>query len=341
MDVTDNTSAASTTPESSAMAASCFTYDNHIYFAANIIGRIFTLVSLLATCLVLFLIILFKRWSFFNQRLVLYLSLATIISYITFGLSIVDGICTLAGFANHIGGWINLNAYICITATLIFKVFFTINLEKSDKTIVLFIFVSPFLFNWIPFISNTYGKAGPTCWIRNIQEVNGTCELFLFGQVLQLVLWYIPLYTILTIMIIVYAIIFVKFCFHRKQWVKFNQDVDSERKKAQKYIISLLAYPVIYFLVNIFPFINRIYERFNPATPSPVLMLLNGMFFPHQGLGIAIVFLLSIRNRLSIANFRAAANEWCHKTQIKEYPFNDDETELSLSGTYASFNNKR
>ena len=71
MDVTDNTSAVSTTPESSAMAASWFTYANHIYFAADIIGRISTLVSVFATCLVLFFIILFKRWSIFNQRFVL------------------------------------------------------------------------------------------------------------------------------------------------------------------------------------------------------------------------------------------------------------------------------
>ena len=338
MDGTDNVAAESSTTESLAnTGTSCSSYDGDIYQAAKVIALTCSLISLLASCLVLFFIILFKRWSFFNQRLVLYLFLATIINTITAILSSIesDKICAFAGFATHIGGWINLNAYICITVALLLKVFFTINLEKLDIPITMFIFASPFLFNWIPFINNTYGKAGPICWIKNVQEVNGTCELIVFGQALQLVLWYIPLYLTLSIMIILYVMIFVKFCFHRKQWVKFNQDVDNQRKQALTFTVTLLVFPVIYFSVNIFPFIARIHGLINPINPSPVLWLLTAISFPQQGMGVAIVFLLNVHDELKLVRFKAAANEWFHKTQIKEYAFRDDEMEPSVSAKYA------
>ena len=226
----------------------------------------------------------------------------------------------------------SLNAYVCITATLLLKIFFNTNLEKWDVPIILFIFASPFLFNWIPFINHSYGKAGPLwCWISNVHQVEGVCEFIVFGQTLQLVLWYIPLYVILSIMIIVYIAIFVKFCFYRKQWVKFDQDVDNQRKQALKYTVSLLAYPVIYFLINIFPLINRIFGLFHPTTPSPVLWLLTGITYPQQGTAIAIVILLSVRKKLNFTNMKAAVNEWRQKTQIKEYAIIDDELETTIS----------
>ena len=330
---TDNTALWSSTSES-VTNASCSTYEGGIYFAVKATSLLSNLVSFLVSCTGLFFIILFKRWHFFNQRLVLYLSLATIIVNVTTMLSGIDhedGICAFGGFVSQIGAWVSVNAYVCITATLLLKIFFTTNLEKLDIPIILFIFASPFLFNWIPFIKHSYGKSGPFCWIRNVHEVDGVCELYVFGQTLQLVLWYIPLYIILSIMIIVYIVIVVKFCFHRKQWVKFDQDVDSQRKQALKYTVSLLAYPVIYFLINIFPFINRIFGLFNPTTPSPALWFLSGITYPQQGTGVAIVILLSVRKKLNIANIKAAANEWCQKTQIKEYAINDNELETTIS----------
>ena len=312
----------------------CSAFDEGIYQAAGFVSLASGIISFMAACFIPFFVILFKQWSFFNQRLILYLSLAAIIDVTAFTLSRFDGggYCAFGGFFAQVGSWMALNAYICITATLLLKAFFQINLEKLDIPAVLFIFLSPFLFNWIPFINNSYGKAGPIfCWIRSSELVNGTCEHLLFGEVLQLVLWYIPLYLTLSLVIIIYIIILLKFCKERRKRAAFDREDENKSSQAMNYTLSLLAYPVVYFLVNIFLCINRIYGVVKPSDPSPALWFLSLMFFPQQGTGCAIVFLFSIRQQLKLAQIKAALYAWGHKTQIREYPANDDTSEASYN----------
>jgi len=85
----------------------------------------------------------------------------------------------------------------------------------------------------------------------------------------------------------------------------------------------------VYFLVNCFLFINRIYIAVKPNNPSPTLWFLALMVLPQQGTGLAIIFLFSIRQNLRLARIKAAFYEWCHKTQIKEYPTENKDLETS------------
>ena len=310
---------------------SCSPYDTELYVAVASVSAASNFISLLANCLVLFLTILFKRWSFFNQRLVLYLSLATIGANIAsiFGRvgyenqtgAAYNNFCIFSGFVLQVTMWMVLNAYICITASLLLKVLFVINLEKYDVAVFLVIFASPVAINWIPFIRLAYGRSGAWCWIRATEE--SSCKDFLFGSVLQLVLWYIPLYVILGILIIIYSVVVTKFCLFRRNWLELDPQADDiQRQQALKYSISLLAYPVIYFVTNIFPLINRVYNLVHPDKPSPALWFLTSILFPLQGVGIAVAFLLdrNVRKRLNATNFKAACAEWFKKPQIKDYP---------------------
>ncbi len=318
----------------SPQGTNCQVFNTGAFSAISIVSSISTIISLLAVSLIPFFIVLFKQWSFFNQRLILYLASASIVTLITYFLARFDykGYCLFSAFASQLGAWMALNAYICITATLLLKVFFTINLEKLDIPVLLFIFASPFLFNWIPFVGGGYGQAGAFCWIRSTEEVNGTCKVHLFGQVMQLVLWYIPLYLVLSVMIILYIIILIKFYFHRRKWTNLdNQGADNTRKQALRYTVSLLAYPLVYFLIHIFPFINRIHGAANYNNPSPALWYLSTILYPQQGTGVALVFFFSVRKKLNLTKMKAAFDEWTHKTEIKEYPITQD---VDASGEY-------
>ena len=318
------------TTSSSWSNGSCSPYDTAIYSIIVAVTVTSSILSLLANILVLFFIVLFKRWRYFNQRLVLYLSMATVCADVSSTLGLVqydnqtgstyNYFCMFSGFFFQITSWMVLNAYICITAALLLKLFFLVNLEKYDVAILLFVFASPITFNWIPFIKLAYGKAGAWCWIRSTEETN--CDVFLFGQVLQLILWYVPLYAILGILIILYVVVVVKFFLHRRKRIKQDPLADNERRQALRYSISLLAYPVIYFAINIFPLINRAQELNNPTSPSPALWFLSGIFYPQQGMGIAVAFFLGsdVRKRMTVTNFRAAYAEWFRKPKIKEYP---------------------
>ena len=325
----------------------CSPYDSSIFVAVAGVTAAANFISLLANILVLFFIILFKRWSFFNQRLVLYLSLATIAGNVAGVLARVDyqnqtgqaydNFCVFSGLLQQITSWMVLNAYICITTSLLMKAYFTIDLEKLDIVTILFIFASPVAINWIPLINKGYGPSGAWCWIRSVER--STCENYYYGVVLQLVLWYIPLYVVLGILIIIYSVVMIKLCLHRRKWKSLDPQAMSERRQALTYTLSLLAYPVIYFVANIFPLINRLQGLTKPRDPSPVLWFLSGIIYHQQGPGIAVAFLVSIRNRLNRVSITAAFAEWFHKVKIEEYPMSSDVREPSV-GRYRLYKNE-
>lgn len=321
------------------MATNCSSpsTDNTVLKAALIVSHTSSAISVLTNCLVVFFIILLKRWSFLNQRLVLYLSLATLIGLIADLLSKFSKgrFCIFTAFATQHGSWITLSAYLCITISLLIRVFSSVNLEKLDWVIVPAIFVSPLLWNWIPFIHHTYGQSGFLCWIKQVEEINGTCQINDFGRILQLVLWYLPLYLILSVLIIFYVIVLIKFCFHKRHWMTTDLDSHNERRNALKYTTSLLAYPMVYFMTNIFPFVDRLYSQFDSDKSSSVLLFLNTLSYPQQGAWIAIVFFVSVRRKLTLAHLKAALGEWRHATKVVEYDFISDELETSIQGPSA------
>ncbi len=320
----------------------CSIFSSRIFSIIAATSTAFNGFSLLANVLVLLLILLYKRWSFFHQRLVQYLSLASVavglagvfarISYEGGGGLAYDRFCVFAGFMLQVASWMVLDAYIAISASLLLKAFFSINLEtfKSDVVVVLFVFVFPFVFNWIPFINSAYGDTGAWCWIASIRESN--CEVLLFGRVLQIVLWYFPLYAILCVLIIVYSMVLIRFCLYRHNGMSMDPKIASQRQQAIRFSASLLTYPIIYFVTSILPLVNRIHGFIYPNQPSIPLWFLSGIIYPLQGLGIALAFLLDsdFRKRLNPTGVKAAFTEWFKKQRVVEYPMAEGDRERTM-----------
>ena len=288
---------------------------------------------MLASCFIIFIILLFKKWRFFGQRLVLYLAITSALLGLSFVLLRVDyqnqistpytNFCVWAGFVSQVTSWMVLDAIICITVSLLLRAFTGKHPERLEPLFFFLIFLFPLTFNWIPFIRLSYGKAGAWCWIRSRNDA--TCERHTLGQVLQLVLWYIPLYIIMLILVALYVIVLVKLHRDKQQWTgKVDPQSTKTKERMSKEILPLLAYPLIYFLLNIPPFINRIHGAVKPDNPAPALWFISGILFPLQGGVIALAFSLDpgTRKRLTPANFRAAFSELCRskKRTIKEYP---------------------
>jgi len=317
------------TLNSSEVSNNCSIFDSRTFSIVAAVSAFSGFTSLLANTFVFLFILLYKRWGFFNQRLVLYLTLATICSSIACIVSRAgyhndaggsyDKFCTFGGFFLQTSFWMVLDAYICITASLLLKLFFNIGQEKLDVAAILFVFVFPFLFNWIPFILGAYGKTGAWCWIRSIEE--NSCDQFLVGRILQIVLLYAPLYLVLGLLIALYSIVVFKFVRLKRNWVEMDLKSSIQRQQALRYSVSLLAYPVIYFVTSLFPLINRIYELVRPNQPSTVLWFLSGFLFFQQGVGITVVFFFNvdIRKELKLTSIKAALAEWLRKDRVEEY----------------------
>ena len=229
-------------------------------------------------------------------------------------------------------------ATISITLYVFIWVAFNKHTDKLEYGYMFFIFVFPWLFNWVPFTVDAFGRAGAWCWIRN--EDIYTCEEIIAGQVLQFVLWYIPLYIILSILIILYVVILVKiYCYKRRKWSWNQAHEDShQQKKITRQIWSLLWYPLIFILINVVPLINRIDGLVDPNNPKLVIWMLTAILLPIQGGFIALAYTLldpDTRKRLKPARFKSVIKDFCQnigkESDVMEYPLEHVEYSSSVA----------
>lgn len=320
-------------------------------------------ISLLASCLVIALLVLFKKWQFFTQRLVLYLaisvafqSVASVIGKIDYNSETSEfyvRFCQFSGFVAQNASWMELNAEASITVYIFVVAMFSKRTDRFEALYLFFIFAFPFLLSWIPFIKTAYGNARVWCWIRSTTKDDSSCDIiYEFGQALQFLLWYVPLYLILTVLLFLYVVILVKIhCFDsRHRWTGSYKYVDKQHqiKMMSKEIRSLLQYPLIYFLINLFPLALRIYGLFEDETQKLLpLLILSAISFPIQGGFIALAFTLDsdTRKRLRWVQIKAAAKELCQRNDkgvISEYPaehVSDTEESLTYKASYRAIKN--
>ena len=329
--------------ENITIATNCTTpFDDHLYAIVAAVAATAGFISFLASCFVIFIITIFKKWRFPTQRLILYLAITAALLSLVFVLQRIDyenqtevsysNFCIFSGFLSQLIGWMVLNAVICITTSLLVTAFSNKRLTtRLEITFVFVIFVLPFLFNWIPFIESAYGKAGPWCWIRSLDR--DTCSEYTFGTAMELVLWYVPLYVIMFVLIVLYVIVLVKVYRTKQAWTgKFDPQAKDAQEQIRRELVPLIAYPLIFFVLNIAPFINRIDGLIDPENPKAVLWFLSAATFPLQGGAIAIAFSLDpeTRKRLTLANFSAAFRGFRRTGTVKEYDIpTTEEFELS------------
>ena len=312
-------------------------YTGQEYVIVAALSATSAFISLLASCFIVSIIVLFKKWKFFPQRLFLYLAISVILTSISPIIHRVDyenqttdfyvGFCKFAGFIGQITSWMQLMAVVSIT---VYVFAYAIFRKRTDSLVnellyVFFIFVFPLLFNWIPFTVNGYGRAGAWCWIPN--EDIFTCEELLSGQILQFVLWFVPVYVIIIILICLCVAILVKIHWYDKhKWRGSYVDEDKLfQSQSSKEIRSLLWYPFIYFIFTMIPLVNRIYGLAKQKEPSLTLWILSGIFFPLRGGIMALVYVLDsgTRKRLKPVFIKSAAKELCQRSSqkvIEDYP---------------------
>ncbi len=311
--------------------SSCSPFDTIEYVAVAVTSAGTGLISTIACAAVISLIVLYKKYYFHTQRIILYLSIAAFLNSLSIVLrlqrigyksdsDLLKGFCVFTAAFDHITAWSELIAISCITVDLFIKAVFRKETYKLEKIYFFMTFIFPLTFNWVPFINLSYGEAGAWCWIR--REDPDTCKYFQFGDYLRFAIWYIPLYLILIALIITYVLILYKLRQYRHTY-DGAYDPDSERLQHQmrKEVKPLLWYPVIYVILNIFPLINRIYDAVE-SDPSLPLWYLHAIFSPLQGGFIALAYTLDRETlkRLKCVDLRAAVVSRWEGNKVREYP---------------------
>ena len=307
------------------------------YAVVAAISAVSGFISLLGSCFIVSIIVLFEKWRFFPQRLVLFLaiavgleSFAVIIHRVDYNnerSAFYDGFCKFSGYIEQCTSWMELMAIVSVTVYIFLLAMFSKRTERLQLGYIFFIFGFPLLFNWIPFTLNAFGRAGAWCWIMN--EDIYTCEEFIPGLLLQFILYYIPLYVILIVLICLYLAILVKLnCYDKRKWTgsstRDSHENEIVQSKISEEIRWLLWYPFIYFVFNIFPLINRIQGLVPSANPVLALWVLSGFIYPLKGAVIALAFALDpgTRKRLKCVFIMSAIKNLSRKSgrDVKEYP---------------------
>ena len=304
-------------------------FDTVEYKAVTGIRAILSFISFFSILFIIALIVLFKKYTFFIQRLILYLCIAAASNALVGGINVIGtiaytssslaGYCAFIGFMDQYTGWWILMAETVITIDVFVRVMFSKDTKKVELVYCCLIFGFPILFNWIPFIHSAYGGGGPWCWIKYI---NDDCSPFLFGMVIQFVIWYVPLYLTMAILTILLVIVLVTLHRRKSRWTgTYDPSASGAQERMEKEAQPLVAYPLIFIVLNLILLINRLYNIANPGNPIAGLWFIGALSYPLQGAIIAMAYTLDpeTRKKVRFTELKAAAKNFRH-SDVSEYP---------------------
>ena len=318
-----------------------FPDDNSSSFivAASLRAFVGLLSSVCCVCLIL-IILVYKKYIFSTQRLILYLSAAVLLQSLSFMVArvnfysprtLIDPYCNFAGLFWLYSGWTELLSVSCIT----FNLFTVMILQKYkpwfEYVYLVVIFLSPLAWCWIPFIHSSFGTTGPWCGIRYLSS---DCQVFQFGNIMRFFMRHIPASVLVFLFILPFNIgisIQARRQITRLQGTRSalsphaNSNMDIKMLMGE--VKPLVWYPVIYAILYI-PFaLCTVYTAIRPANPHLVVWLIMALTTPLAGTAVAVVYALDSEtlSRLSWTHLLKRCCSICKKRssihEISEYNF--------------------
>ncbi|XP_019853042.1 PREDICTED: uncharacterized protein LOC109582643 [Amphimedon queenslandica] len=292
------------------------------------------IISFLACLFVIGHIVLFKKYLFRYQRMILYLDIVLILYTVieainSFSYDLAAHLLTYCKILGFLELYISLSVVVaitCFTIDIFLKVSCQVNTDtKHEVVYILLMFLSPILVTWIPFYTQSYGFAGAWCWIKTFQDKS--CTRDSTAVALQFLLYYIPLFILYPIL---FLLLLITLCRLYRQRYNYTAQVDphapQRRTALRKEIKLLLPYPFIILLTKLVPLFTRVYRIYAADTDTQgafALWIVDAFFISITGAVIAVSFSFNpgVREQLKWAQIRAACRElicW-HRHRVREY----------------------
>ena len=316
-------------------------FNGTVYMALSGIGVFLGLLSFICSILVVLVIILFKRYHYFVQRLVLYVCIAASINSLTIILQRIEHFeigghqnnyfCTLTGFLELYTSLVQLLSLLCITHGLYLSVVKQNPKKRWECFYIAFSLLAPILVCCIPFFNSIhaygigYSRSGPWCWIRE-KKINksDSCQQDPVGVVIQFGIWYIPL--VLVTIIVLAVSMATLYRVHKSMdnhWQgPYDPDVFVNRGRLRKAIMMILSYlPILYLLTSLLSLPNAIHWALS-EDPEPVLWYLDGFVVPLRGMFLAVPYLMHThtRKQISMNTIIAAFKRRFTRKRVTAYP---------------------
>ncbi|KAG7463457.1 hypothetical protein MATL_G00176710 [Megalops atlanticus] len=270
--------------------------------------------SLIGCLFMLFVIWLLRRYHSLAQKMILSLTVAAFFDSIAYvmGEDHPEGrLCNFQAWWLTYFDWSAL-AWVClITLNLYLNLVKEMRTDQYQIPYHVLAWGVPLLMSCMPLFGGFYGPAGAWCWITEEHVA------WRFG------IWYVPLFTLIVLMMICYARIIYVANKRMQSWFgTFNPERERRKVSLAEEIKPLKWYPSVYLLVSLFPLINRLHNAFYPRDPVFSLTVLHVFSAPLHGLANAFVFGLDrdTWGQLSLTGIQLALHSrLCDRTQIREY----------------------
>ncbi len=309
-------------------------------------------VSFLCCVGVVAVIILYKKYRFFTQRLILYLAVAAMIHSISYTLArvnyyterpISDPYCYFGGLLNHYTAAVELLCVWCITVNLFVNVIFNRPTEKLELVYFVVSYFAPALWFWLPVWKKAYGTAGPWCGIRLFDD---DCNEFTFGKWVIFGIWYIPLYISILVIFVASITIIAKVKHDSKKWegALYSPQATQRKRKMSAEVKPLMWYPIVYLALTVFSLVSQVYNVAHPEHPVVELWYLRVLTSPLRGAFIALVFALDpeTKKELKPSRLKAMCLSHCHRNgRVEEYGIEYEEFGDSLDAEKLSSTRSR
>ena len=268
-------------------------------------------------CLFAIVLVLFSK---LYQKFVYRLATYQVISALFFGIArslqlmsyndgefefhspVYNKLCITVAFITVSSSWIKLAFTMWVTVHIfVYSVWYK-SVERFEKICILSsVLIGPIIGS-IPIFTQSYGRAGPWCWIKNHRNPCNR-STFLEGEFQQFLVWYGPAFIVLVLAsLLVLGTLHVLICrIYFKRCLNLNRDESmpllntllSNYKRVLHLALPLLAYPLIFCGLIIIPILNRLYEAVSKKSNYP-LFLASAFCIPAMSCAAGIALIVHI-----------------------------------------------
>ena len=291
-------------------------------------GIVASSISITLCITVLLLMIVFKKYVFAIQRMIMYLNVSILFNTINQLLQRVgyktihestDYCIGLAAFSQY-SAYCILLSMLCALFELILRIIFKKEGKYIEIVYLLIIFVFPIGVSSIPYVFNAYGAVNTFCTVT----ISRNCESFTTGLILEAVLWWVPLYGTIMFALASYPLFYYVIKRDRK---RYSAIIETNRNQVAERTLEEVGYfkylPVVFIVLDLIPIATMIHGFIQPYKPIVVLWAMTAVVKGIQGGIIATVISLDPKTfkRLTITQLRSAIkNNILMNSDIKDYP---------------------
>eukprot|EP00035_Acanthoeca_spectabilis_P004100 m.98768 g.98768 ORF g.98768 m.98768 type:complete len:336 (+) comp12442_c0_seq4:128-1135(+) len=243
-----------------------------------------SVLAVLGCSFVVGMIVLFKTYHNYGQRLILNLTIAAFLNTAPYfmGRQRDSFGCTAQAF---IITWFNWNVLVwvlCITHKLGLNILREDAGERWERTYHLCGWGIGLVFAIIPLAMDMYGPSGVWCWVKDNEDATTALR---FG------IWYVPLWIGIVILSVANFSIIRNVRKRERRWEgTYNPDVVAEKEFLRAQVAPIKWYPLVYMACMVFPTVNRIQNAASPDQPVFSLLLLHSLSSPLQGLINSVIY---------------------------------------------------